>query len=129
MMNLLPHYLFGIGTGDSTCSSGKIFGTGLYDNLCQTTTNPTTNAVTHEVGIHALTDIYVLIGNVIKILLSFVGLLSVIFIVVGGIFYILSTGEPARIQKAKSIITNAIIGLIVALVSYAVVTFISGAIG
>ena len=116
-MNLLSHYI--IAAGDSSCTGGKIFGTGLYDKLCKD----------GEVHVTALNDIYVLIGNVIKILLSFVGLLSVIFIVVGGIFYILSTGEPARIQKAKSIITNAIIGLIVALVSYAAVTFISGAIG
>ena len=115
-MNLLPHFLFGL--GDSSCSGGKIFGTGLYDNLCES----------HSVHITALTDIYVLIGNVIKILLSFVGLLSVIFIVVGGIFYILSTGDPKRIQRAKSIITNAIIGLIIALVSFAAVTFIAGAI-
>lgn len=118
-MILLHHYLFGL--GDSSCTGGKIFGTGLYDRLC--------DPITHDVHITALTDIYVLIGNVIKILLSFVGLLSVIFIVVGGIFYILSTGEPSRIQKAKSIITNAIIGLIIALVSFAAVTFISGAIG
>jgi hypothetical protein len=116
-MNLLPHFLFGL--GDSSCTGGKIFGTGLYDKLCES----------GSVHITALTDIYQLIGNVIKILLSFVGLLSVIFIVIGGIAYILSTGDPKRIQRAKSIITNAIIGLIIALVSFAAVTFISGAIG
>lgn len=118
---------FILATRDSLCSSGKIFGTGLYDNLCETVTNPSTKEVTHQVSINALTDIYILIGNVIKILLSFVGLLSVIFIVVGGIFYILSTGDPSRIQRAKSIITNAIIGLIISLVSFAAVTFIAGA--
>ena len=124
-MNILAHFLFG--SGNSLCTGGKVFGTGLYDKLCYPVTDSAGN-VTNEVQIHALTDIYKLIGNVIKILLSFVGLLSVIFIVVGGIFYILSTGDPKRIQRAKSIITNAIIGLIIALVSFAAVTFIAGAI-
>jgi hypothetical protein len=114
-MNSLPHFFLSV--GDNTCSSGKIFGTGLYDRLCKD----------GHVNVTALNDIYVLIGNVIKILLSFVGLLSVIFIVVGGIFYILSTGEPARIQRAKSIITNAIVGLIISLVAFAGVTFIAAA--
>lgn len=114
-MNSITYLL--ASSGDNSCTSGKIFGTGLYDGLCKS----------KEVNITGLTDIYTLIGNVIKILLSFVGLLSVIFIVVGGILYILSTGDPGRIQKAKSVITNAIIGLIVALVSYAAVTFIAGA--
>ena len=114
-MNIIP-FLFA-SSGDNSCTGGKIFGTGLYDHLCQN----------HQVNITGLTDIYTLLGNVIKILLSFVGLLSVIFIVVGGIMYILSTGDPGRIQRAKSVITNAIIGLIVALVSFGVVTFIAGA--
>ena len=114
-MTLLPHFLFGL--GDSSCTGGKIFGTGLYDKLCEN----------KQVHITALTDIYQLLANVIKILLSFVGLLSVIFIIVGGIFYIISTGDPGRIQRAKSIVQNSIIGLIIALVSYAAVTFIAGA--
>ena len=114
MMNYLPGYLF---AGDNSCSGGTIFGTGLYDRLCKD----------GHVNVTALNDIYLLIGNIIKILLSFVGLLSVIFIVVGGILYILSTGDPARIQRAKSVITNAIVGLIISLVSFAAVTFIAGA--
>lgn len=111
-MYLIPHYLIA-----ASCSA-KIFGTGLYDGLCNTS---------GEVQITKLNDFYTLISNIIKILLSFVGLLSVIFIIVGGIFYILSTGDPGRIERAKSIITNAIIGLIIALVSFAAVTFIAGA--
>lgn len=114
-MDILSRFL--LAAGDNSCTGGKIFGTGLYDKLCRN----------GQVNVTALTDIYILIGNIIKILLSFVGLLSVIFIVVGGIFYILSAGDPGRIQKAKSIVTNAIIGLIVALVSFAAVTFIAGA--
>lgn len=112
MMPLLHFYL---AKGDSTCTSGKILGVGLYDNLCQS----------GEVHFTALTDFYILIGNIIRIALSFVGFLSVIFIVVGGIMYIVSTGDPSRIQRAKNIIEKAIIGLIIALVSFAAVTFIA----
>jgi hypothetical protein len=114
-MHTLFHFV--LAKGDSSCTGGKILGKGLYDGLCSK----------GQVNITALSDFYILIGNVIQILLATVGFLSVIFIVVGGIMYILSTGDPARIQRAKNIIKNSIIGLIIALVSFAAVTFIAGA--
>jgi len=121
MINL-PSFLFSAADPrvGVDCGSAKIFGTSLYDGLCDP-------VAPHAVTIQKLSDIYTLIGNVIKILLSFVGMLSVIFIVVGGFMYVLSTGDPSRIQRAKSIVQNAIIGLIISLVSFAAVTFIAEA--
>lgn len=115
MMNSLPHYL--LAAGDNSCTGGKILGKGLYDGLCKD----------GQVRVTALTDFYTLLANVVQILLAVVGLLSVIFIVVGGIMYILSTGDPGRIQRAKNIVKNSMIGLIIALVSYAAVNFVAGA--
>lgn len=89
---------------------------GLYDKLC----------VNGQVSIEGLPDVMILISNVIRMLMTAAGGLAVIFIVIGGIYYVTAAGEPSRISRAKDIITQAVIGLVVVGVAYSAVTFISG---
>ncbi len=63
--------------------------------------------------------------NVLRVLLSFVGVLAVIMLVVGGLVYMLSAGDSGRLETGKKIVVYAIIGLIVALVSLVIVTQIA----
>lgn len=60
--------------------------------------------------------------NALKTLSSFVGILAVIMLVVGGIMYITSAGDSGRTDTAKNIIKYAIIGLVVALVALILVS-------
>jgi hypothetical protein len=46
------------------------------------------------------------------------------FIVYGGYKYIMSNGDPSNVVKAKSTITNAVIGLIIAILSTVIVNTI-----
>ncbi len=69
------------------------------------------------------TDIQGLVIKIINQILIFVIGLAVLFIIVGGYQYITSTGNPDQIQKAKSTITAAISGLIIAILSRAIATF------
>ena len=57
-------------------------------------------------------------------LLGIAGSLSVIFLIVGGRRYTTSAGNESTTKKAKSTITGAIIGLIISLMDYAIVTFV-----
>jgi len=57
-------------------------------------------------------------------LLGIAGSLSVIFLIVGGIMYTTSAGNESTTKKAKSTITGAIVGLIICLMAYAIVTFV-----
>lgn len=50
------------------------------------------------------------------------------FIIKGGFLYIMARGEPGNITSAKQTITNAIIGLIIALLSAAIVGAVAGVI-
>ena len=50
--------------------------------------------------------------------------ISVIVIIIGGVFYITSQGEPDKIKRAKNAILYAIIGLIISLLSFAIVNFV-----
>lgn len=64
-----------------------------------------------------------LIMNLIEFLiyLSIIG--AVFAIIYGGFTYITAGGDPQKIQKANQIITYAIVGLILAVSSYAIVKF------
>jgi hypothetical protein len=61
---------------------------------------------------------------VVNILLFVVGAVSVIIIVIGGLRYVLSSGDQNAITGAKNTILYAVIGLIVAILGYAIVNFV-----
>ena len=68
------------------------------------------------------------LGGVIKdvtnVLLYILGAVAVIMIIVGGIKYTISNGDSSQITSAKNTILYAVIGLIVALLAYAIVNFV-----
>lgn len=55
------------------------------------------------------------------------GIIAVIVIVIGGIQYITSNGNPSGVQKAKQTIMYAAIGLAITLMAVAIVNFVVGA--
>lgn len=65
-----------------------------------------------------------LIQTIINILLFAIGAISVIMIIVGGIRYVLSNGNSSQINSAKDTVLYAVIGLVVALLAYAIVGFV-----
>jgi hypothetical protein len=72
-------------------------------------------------------DLPRLIKNVINILLFLVGIIAVIAIVIGGLRYATSNGDSSQIKSAKDTILYAVVGLIVAILSYAIVNFVVAA--
>ena len=62
-----------------------------------------------------------LIVNILQILLSLVGLVAVVFLVWGAFKYMASSGDEERVKAAKSTMINALIGLVIVLLSYAIV--------
>jgi len=64
------------------------------------------------------------IGQVIKVTLSFIGILFTVLMVYSGFLWMTARGEESQIEKAKKIITYSIIGIIVSLGSYSITAFI-----
>lgn len=64
--------------------------------------------------------------NVIQAALVIVGYIAAFFVIKGGFLYIMSQGEPSNIESAKKSIANALIGLIIALLSAAIVNAVGG---
>lgn len=70
--------------------------------------------------------IWRIILNIIEIMLNAVGYLAVAFIIYGGFKYIYSAGSPDGMVKARKTIMNAVIGLIISIMSVAIVNTIAG---
>ena len=68
-----------------------------------------------------LTD---LVKNIISVLLFIAGAVAVIMIILGGIRYITSNGDQAQVKGAKDTIMYSVIGLVVAILAYAIVRFV-----
>lgn len=64
------------------------------------------------------------ITRTINTLLYIVGATAVIVMVVGGLRYVLSGGDPKNTAAAKDTILYAAIGLVVALLAYGIVNFV-----
>ncbi len=65
-----------------------------------------------------------ILKNVINVMLYLAGAIAVIMVVVGGIRYITSDGDPGAASKAKNTIIYALVGIVVASMSYAIVNFV-----
>lgn len=64
------------------------------------------------------------IKTIVNTMLYVLGAIAVIMIVIGGIRYITSNGESANVTSAKNTILYAVVGLIVAILAYAIVNFV-----
>lgn len=64
------------------------------------------------------------IGNIVKIILSLLGLLFVLMAIYAGFLWFTSGGNEDQIGKAKDILKNAIIGLIIVISAYSITLFV-----
>lgn len=61
---------------------------------------------------------------VVNFIFGLAGALTLLFIVIGGLKYILSQGDPNATAQAKNTIIYAVVGLIVTVIAYAIVRFV-----
>ena len=65
-----------------------------------------------------------LVKNVTSALAFIAGILGVFMLIVGGFMFTTSSGNPDSTKRARSVITYAIIGLIIAIAAAAIVHFV-----
>ena len=61
---------------------------------------------------------------IINVVLGIIGFIAVAMIIVGGVQYTTSAGDAAKVTKAKNTILYGIVGLVIALLAFAIVNFI-----
>ena len=70
------------------------------------------------------TSLWTTINTIINVALGMIGLVAVIFIIYGGFQYTTSAGDASKVKKAKDTIVNGVIGLVIALLAFAIVNFV-----
>ena len=75
-------------------------------------------------GGSAKQDLPDVITTIINVMLFIAGALAVIMIIYGGIRYITAHGDEKQVKVAKDTIVYSVAGLIIAIIAYALVTFI-----
>jgi len=64
------------------------------------------------------------LGIIIGSILSFIGVIFMLLIIYGGILWMTAIGKENQVEKAKNIIIQAVIGLVIVLAAYAITSFI-----
>lgn len=120
-------------TASSNCpGSGNFFGLiPWYDNLvAPDPNNPNICSVKLDLTKSSNWNaIWVIVLNIVEDLLRITGLIAVIMIIVGGIRFVVSQGEPENVKSAQGTIQNGLIGLVIASFAGWVVGYISGQLG
>lgn len=75
-------------------------------------------------GVPTLNCIPAVFISLINTALLFAGIVAVVMIILGGIKFITSGGDPKQVEGARNTLTWAIVGLIVILLSFAILNFI-----
>lgn len=64
------------------------------------------------------------VQDIINVVVGVLGVVAVAVIIIGGVYYVTSQGEAAKITRAKNTILYGIVGLVVALLAFAIVNFV-----
>src|SRR5438552_3226679 len=72
-------------------------------------------------------DLPTLVGRIINAVLGVLGLLLLVYLLYGGFLWMTSGGEEEGVKKAKRMITNAIVGLVIIMAAVAISNFVINA--
>ena len=70
------------------------------------------------------TDVRTVAVNLINVLLGVLGIIFLLLVLYGGFLWMTAGGDDSRAEKGRAIIRNAIVGLIVIFLAFAITTFV-----
>jgi type IV secretion system pilin len=112
----------------AACTGGSFLGFPHWYEYLNGQTIPAVNDVPAQCvpQISSISDIWLIVAAIVDMLLRLAGLVSIAFVIYGGIMFITSQGDPGKTNKARQTIINALIGVSISIVATIVVTFIAG---
>lgn len=117
--------IVGIGLATSPAYAVNEAGSGgVVSAACTNAADCVKSGVATAGGTGATGNLGDLIKKIVNVLLFVLGAVAVIMIVIGGFKYVVSNGDSSAVTSAKNTIMYAVIGLIVALLAYAIVNFV-----
>jgi lysylphosphatidylglycerol synthetase-like protein (DUF2156 family) len=76
-------------------------------------------------GMSTATDPAGIVNTIVQIAMYAVGIISVIIIIFAGIMYATAAGDESKVKKAKHALIGAVIGLAIALLAFAITSFVN----
>ena len=64
------------------------------------------------------------VTGIINAVIGVLGIVAVIVIIMGGVSYMTSSGDAAKVKKAKDTILYGVIGLVICVLAFAIVNFV-----
>ena len=64
------------------------------------------------------------INTILKVILGVLGVVAVAYIIYGGFMITTASGDPVKVKKGKETIMYGVMGLVVALLAFAIVNFV-----
>ncbi len=101
-------------SSQSLAADGKIL-TNIKNNMGSTNLK--------ELGGEKLNLPY-LVGDIIGKILAFLGIVFILLIIWAGFQWMTAGGDTGKVGKSKTLILNAVIGLIIIMMSYGITTFV-----
>lgn len=108
-LSLTTPSVLAAGAGGAAGGGGTLCPGGQYSTLCNLKIQQGSNIV----------------GSILTVLLILAVILCVIFLIWGGIRWIMSNGDQAKVTSARGTITAAIVGLVIALFAFTIVSVIT----
>lgn len=72
-------------------------------------------------------DLITVIGTIIKVFLGILGILFLVLMMYAGFLWMTAGGDGKQVDRAKRMLINAVVGLVIILMSYAIASFIVNA--
>jgi pectate lyase len=69
-------------------------------------------------------DVRITIANIINIALGLLGIVAVVIVLMGGFKWMTASGEEGKVDEAKKLITQGIVGLAIIVSAYAIAQFV-----
>lgn len=69
-------------------------------------------------------DLKATIASIINLILSFLGVLAVLIILLGGFKWMTSQGSSDKVDEAKKLIGEGVVGLVIIFAAYAIASFV-----
>jgi Zn-dependent protease with chaperone function len=89
------------------------------------------SAITLDVGINyaqatglGTKDVRETIASIINVAMGLLGIVAVVIILLGGFKWMTASGDDDKVKKAKALIVQGVIGLVIILCAYAIANFI-----
>lgn len=87
-----------------------------------------TEAIAQNAGLPTV-GLGTFIGRLLQIFFGLLGVIALALFMYGGFIWMTASGDPNKVEKAKKIIQNAIIGLIIIFSAFAITTFVMSVLG